>query len=273
MTNSFRITKSFRAHFLCLLGCCAFTLRAATIPTSWDFGTGSGQDDLTDFSQFGTWTLESDSARISLASTDFATFGNVTSFSDLGGGNPQDFQANLTFTITQDNSADFSRYSMIVLADGSTELNLNGTGITAEFLKNANTEDYEIALRTGLNSSRISGASAAFPGRSFDDDLSGAVISMQLNGTYSNGSLSLDLQVWDDSNNAQSLSNISVDAADYSGNYFGMGARMGSTGTTPENSLIIDYGNFAVIPEPGTLMLMGIAFASLLAFRRRARAR
>ena len=137
-------------------------------------------------------------------------------------------------------------------------------------MKNANINAYDIALRTGLSGTRISGASAAFPGIGINEGLSGTVISMQLNGTYSNGNLILDLQVWDNSNNPQSLSKISVNAADYSGTYFGMGARMGSTS---EDSLIIDYGNFAVIPEPGTLMLMGIAFASLLAFRRRAHPR
>ncbi|MCC5846861.1 MAG: PEP-CTERM sorting domain-containing protein [Verrucomicrobia bacterium] len=248
-------------------------LHAATVPSSWDFGTDTGKHDIEDaaspFAQVNTWTSESDSARISMISTTFGSYANVVSFSDLGGvANQNNFQANLTFTITDgDNINEFSRFSLIALADGASESNVNATGITAEFLKNTNTNAYEIALRTGLNGTRVSGASAAFPGIGINDDLTGTVISMQLNGTYDGPNLIMDLLVSDANNNSQTLSNITVDSGDYSGTHFGMGARMGSS--VQNELLTIDYHDFAVIPEPGTLALVGIALASLLFFRRK----
>ncbi|MCC5839648.1 MAG: PEP-CTERM sorting domain-containing protein [Opitutales bacterium] len=244
-------------------------LQGAILPSSWDFG--SDKDDISDFSQFNNWSLETNSARISMnTGPDFQTFANVVSFSDLGGTTPNNFQANLTFTLTDANIGDFARFSLIALSDGASFDEANDTGITAEFLKNANpaVNAYDIALRTGLNDTRIAGASAIFPGIGIDDDLTGYIFTMQLTGSYVGPDLILNLSVFDNNNNSQTLSNITVTAADYSGTYFGMGTRMTSSGNN--ELLTIDFNNFSVIPEPSTYAaVFGLMALGMLLWRRR----
>jgi hypothetical protein len=59
---------------------------------------------------------------------------------------------------------------------------------------------------------------------------------------------------------------ITVDAADYSGTYFGFAGRTRDDGASDS---IASYQSFAIIPEPSTFLLVGLAGLGFLFFRRR----
>jgi hypothetical protein len=188
----------------------------------------------------------------------------VVEFSDLGGVSPSDFQSTLTFTVTEVDPENFTRFGMLVLADSASASNLEDTGIYAEliFLSNG---DIDLGLRTGITGTRFADATWSGDTRA---TIQGRTITMNLSGTYSGGDLLLDLTASDDNSYSLSLPTETVAASSYSGSYFGMGARLAGDGNGTSN-MIIDNQSFAVIPEPGTLALVGIALGSLLLFRRK----
>jgi|GEM_PF-2520407 len=92
---------------------------------------------------------------------------------------------------------------------------------------------------------------------------------MSVTGTYSGTDLTLDLSI-SDGIDTDTLNTGAFSAASYEGAAMGLRARSGQTtgGGQTVFGTTVEYDNFSVIPEPGTLVLTGLALCGLLVSRR-----
>ncbi|MEX2382664.1 MAG: PEP-CTERM sorting domain-containing protein [Opitutales bacterium] len=229
---------------------------ASVIPMSWDFGSDTGKDDLTDFTVTGTSSLQADAARLSRSSTSFGTIQALTQFTDLGSGANKNFEIQSVFTPVQSLwSQDFERVGLVGLASSGTS---DSSGIAAVLHRGSGNSPV-LLFRDGINGG--SNTSQAWTG----NFATGETYMASLKGTYSGANVTLDFTLTDSDSHSQTLSETFT-VASRDGQYFGFGARGNATGA---GDLQIDYDTFSVIPEPGTLALLGIAGLSLVAFGRR----
>lgn len=160
---------------------------------------------------------------------------------------------------------------MQVLADSASTGDIEQTGVTAEFIFLSDGA-IDMGLRVGTLGTRF--ASATWNGDT-RETVEGRTVTFDLSGSYIGDDLFLDFSATDSNNHSQFLPTTMVSANDETfsegipeGTWFGMSSRMGAL-RTENTDMIVDFDTFAVIPEPGTLVMVGIAMASLLFFRRK----
>ncbi|MCC5848550.1 MAG: PEP-CTERM sorting domain-containing protein [Verrucomicrobia bacterium] len=248
MTN----TSKFAAIATTLAALATFSLHAAIIPASWDFGIGDDKDNLSDFTTTGTTSLQPDAARLSISShPDFVNSLAQTQITDLGNGQNKNFEINLTFTPVQNVfSADFERIGILALSESATSVT---SGIAALFHRGGSNTSYQLRFRHGLDTSTTL-ATQTWTGLTS----MGSVFDATLKATYSGANVTFDFTLTDANNHSQTLTETFV-AASYDGQFFGYGMRGNATGGT----MIADFDTFAVIPEPGTLVLVGLSGLAL----------
>ena len=244
-------TNKFAGFAATLAALAVFSLHAATIPVSWDFGDDAGKDNLNDFTISGTGTtsLQADAARLTISShPDFENLMAQTQIADLGNGQNRNFTINMTFSSVENVlSENFERIGLLAFSDSASSDN---TGIAALLHRGGSSTSFQLRLREGL-----------VGGTDVQQDWTGAVsagtiFDATLKATYSGPDVIVDFTLRDSNNHSQTLSETFA-AASRDGQFFGFGMR-GNGGGSGQN-MIADFDSFAVIPEPGTLVLLGLS--------------
>jgi hypothetical protein len=251
----FSVSRSMKC--LLVAGAASLVLSAATasgvpipIPESWDFGTGVGKDTAAAFtpSGGGTWSLAADSYNYATTSS-LAVFTSTAEFADLGGNN-------FTITATATNTGItrprdqgwFDQFGIIAAGDA-----LGNDGFAAVFRYGGTTTASIRFYNDGFNAGTVTeqnwtGSQAA-----------AAVYSMTLVGIYVGSDLNLSFTVVDENDHSQTI-NHTLAAASYSGDFAGFGGRA--------QQRTVVFNDFAVVPEPALLSLLGLGALAMLRRRR-----
>ena len=264
-----------------LIAGASVTAHVAVVPVSFDLGSDPGKTTFQDAGFItaipgnnSTITNVANGTRFSSSSND-RNLGMVRTFDGLGDGARNNFSINTSIYL--DNFASFRpdlRHAAIVLFSPGTSEGDYITGDTgnslAISLRSSDSGDEGTlylgeGVRTGSpfatttwdNVAGNDDPIARFDRFTFNVDVTfSGVDDMLVTATMTRtGGAGIG--------QSATVSHLFNNASDYiGGEYFGFGFRGG-------NSTRTDLESFAVIPEPGTLVLVGIALGSLLLFRRR----
>jgi hypothetical protein len=247
-------------------------VHANILNETYSFGTNPGRTTLTDA---GFTEVESGDAMFTdqpegvlldriPGTGSFQNAGFLQTFTGLGSGQTNNFTLSTTFTITAWDVANVNndRFGGLHLfADTADSAGIDATGISATLLGDSGTNNDDIVIRTGINSTTLSSADLGY-----DFELND-VFQLDVEGTFSGSTFNLDFHVSRNGGPAQTIStslDTVVDAAILDGTFFGVSTRIkDSTGTT------FDSFSVNVIPEPSTLALLGAAAGMLHLLRRR----
>ena len=249
------------------------TARADFIaPRSFDFG----EDKYRHTDDAGNWeiltglpgsiTYQPDAVRVAATSGGGDSFGLLTNFDNLGGGQRNNFIASTTFELQASGgtSQEWNRFQFWALGD--TSLATGGSGNTG----------YVLHIRRGDREDQpaLTFRSGGYGGTIFDSDRNfpvnvGDLFEFEIVGRYGQqGSvpgLFLDVSA---SNVTQDYSvefDTYFDPNPHEGSGFGFGIRRHPS----PSSATMDVLQFSVIPEPGTWLLLLSALACGLLWRRR----
>ena len=249
---------------------------AAVMPVSYDFGSGTGQ---TTFGDAGftagtesgmTISNEADSVRFDSNASN-RTGGITRTFTGLGENERNDFT--ITSQITLDRwewwVGTTSPFGIALFSNDTSAGDLDSTGLTVR-LRGSSGPDQRLQISEGINGSSLAETSWTDEHDQLDTDFVELNVDVSFSGTNDmlvEATLTRLQEGRDPGGSAGDSITVSHffedNAGDFmDGDYFGFAARLNDSSTTHLNT-------FAVIPEPGTLMLVGIALAGLLVFRRR----
>lgn len=224
-----------------------------SLPASFDFGTGPGQEDASNFVTTGPgiWKLESNSFNYE-SDTGLASFSATDEFLNFGG---NDFIITLVLSNNPALQARFQDWSdeFGIIAGGGVAGN---NGFAAVFRFNGTLIDSVLRIYEG-----------GFGGSSFTEKTWGVAQSLEesyfmtLIGTYDGPDLNLEFTVLSENGKTETMS-ATLAAALYSGDYAGFG------GVTQQKT--IEFDTFTVVPEPSsTAVLFGALGAALMLRRQR----
>ncbi|MCC5845677.1 MAG: PEP-CTERM sorting domain-containing protein [Verrucomicrobia bacterium] len=281
-----KLATLMTAGFILAAGAAA---HAAVLPVSYDFGSGTGQ---TTYQDAGfTWsgdtglTISNESDHVSLRRTgggNNVRGGMTQTFDGLGNGATNNFTITTQFTYaTLNRNRQNVPSSLILFASGQTVDELRGitsgsSGIGIHFFAQNNTTGLEDSLRISTGQSITEGDA---PGTLWDSTgdsntlvRSGDVFQMTVDVSFIGADMNIDATLSRiggtfDRTSEELLRSVTLSqtvlAADYIDNeFFGFGGRWSGNSDT-------HLDTFAVIPEPSTLALLGIALGSVVLFRRR----
>lgn len=244
----------------CLLSALAMTASAALIPASYDFGTDTGKETRAEagFSTASntgvTVTDELDSIRLEAAGGGVRRYANILKeYDNIGGSNTQDFTVTTTVEFVESGDYSHVRVGINLFSSGPSSSGVNGIWAA---VNRDSSNNWTASLRgTGV------ATTTSDPLRTAPTYPAGSTADLEVKAEYLTGNnLQLTFTVNDSLGNSATVSSI-VDRTDFENQYFGMVA--GFRGST------WDFQDFAIIPEPTTMSLLGMALGSLLLVRRR----
>ena len=237
---------------------------AAVMHVSYDFGTDPGKTTYEDagFTAGGSGlTITDESDHVLMTATSRHRGGILRTFDGLGGSERNNFTITAQYTIADwdlDSSSEWQAHGILLFAQSPSETDLRNTGLGVHLQWHANDNEDSVAIQTARAIGIGGGDTWAHSAISAGD-----VMQWEVDVSYSGADDMFVTGTLTRINDgaSQTVSSSALSASSYGGEYFGFGGRY----LGPETHL----DTFAVIPEPGTLMLVGIALGSLLVFRRR----
>ena len=255
---------------------------AAVITTSFDFGTGDGKTTYQDAGFFAnsdanlTISNMADSVRFRTSSIN-QTGGITRTFDGLGDNAKNNFTIDTQFQlgIYQSTQSQFWRPASVLMfanggTEGSTVTDIHTTGIAvmlrSDGTNNANATSLQI-LQNGILGSVMD--TTAWTGSIINHpDRFNLTVDVSFSGT-NDMTVSAALTRLDDDVTITASHLFADSASTYiGGDHFGFGGRL-QMGSNFNGRTELESFSVSVIPEPGTLVLLGIALGSLLVFRRR----
>ncbi len=249
---------------------------AAVVPVSFDFGTDTGKitfDDagFTDASQ-DTFTITDQPNSVRFRSPSNNQTGGITrTFDGLGDDARNDFTITTQFQlgIYQSSVNNFWRpASIFMFADGSSVDDMHGSGIAVILRSNGtgNSDATSLQILSGGMLGDVEDLTAWTGSLINHPDRFNLTVDVSFSGT-NDMTVSAALTRLDDDITITASHFFADSASTYiGGDHFGFGGRL-QMGSQFDGRTELE--SFAVIPEPGTLALVGIALGSLLVFRRR----
>lgn len=249
---------------LALLMALPDTTHAASVstPIDYDFGTGSGQEDVNAVGSDFTTTINNDTS----ADAQFNTLPDALQMR-----NSPNHWSNVSATVATDLSAatqsSFSMSSTLTLANmggnfsrvGLTFFGNGGDSIAAIFLPNNNSIRITSGINDGLATNYVQGTLSGFS--------AGSTYTLSLVGAFlGNGDLEIDFslnEVGGDGISGSVSHTFTAAALDdlTLGNEFGVIGRI-------RDGVDVQYDNLSIIPEPATALLGALGMLALLRRRR-----
>ena len=259
-------------NLACMAGIAVFfalpaSVHATTIstPVDFDFGTGSGQEDVNAVgSDFTTTIINIDSSADAqfntlpgalqmLQANNFNNWSNVsaTVATDLSAATQSSFSMSSTLTLANMGGT-FSRVGLTFFGDG-------GSSIAAIFLPSNNSIRITSGINDDLATNYVQGTLSGFS--------SGSTYTLSVIGNFlGNGDLDIDFSLNEVGGDeisgsvSHTFTAATLDGLDL-GNEFGVIGRI-------RNGVDVQYDNLSIIPEPATALLGGLGFLMLLRRRR-----
>jgi len=231
---------------------------AAMLGDSWDFGTDTGKDDLSDFTVNG-------GADVGLTA-DAATFkkdgdlGNrsiQTTVAELAASGKENFTITTSYAPNHEAANNFDRFGIVMFSEALTS---HTTGIAAVLL-NGSDSNIDLVFRTGIAGSSIVSKADWVTRAALNGN---APVDLTVVGTYSGNDLMLDFTAsfFDGTNIVSENLQHTVTNVAFTGTGFGVGGRIGG-----DNVWSVD--TLAIVPEPASLALMGLGGLLMLGHQRK----
>ena len=240
----------------------------AVTPVSFDFGTDPGETTFSDAgfnaASAGRFTISTQADSVRFKSTANNQTGGITrTFAGLGGGLKNDFTITAKFTLSEfySNTGGGRPGSIILFANSSSAADINNTGLTIQIVTRNTFGHEDLSITSGINHFRPVNSNTKWDNNGLSK---GDILELKVDVSFSGADDMLVNATLTRLNGAGGSRTVSVSTSASTfigGEYFGFGGRF-------KNAYTTDLDTFSVIPEPGTLVLLG-ALGQPAVFRRR----
>lgn len=234
--------------------------QAATVNLPYANDFTSGEDfTVSDASEWNLDTSGSGAFTFSTASSSDSGLALLTA-NDIGGASPGNFVTRSTFTVTDvSGQSNADTWGMAVLGNSESS---PGEYVLVDWSRNN--------LLRIINIGNGNGSVVNDTQTTTGDNVNFAVdqaYTMTITGAYTGTDLQLSVEISDGSNSSTLTAGSLIDTSlYYDGSAMGLRARSGASSGDPDEGTTVAYDSFSVIPEPSSLMLLGLG--GLMVLRR-----